>query len=383
MTIIQMDTEIVNNLAERLQSTMSILDRHMDSILKIGQTLDWEGLSRDEFLAVLYEQNKNHLSTKEKYENLVFMLKQEISQWEQAGNKFGDRYFSNLTENNLSGAVMFGLFSNLHNPSVWNKNIWLNLFSSVQGKAVLEGTFKYFKDSRRAQDLLADSMAANIHFQLLDENGKIIDEFGAENGTLIPVQWVSADSMPGALGGYNGGPPPSIQLSDEMKNATQFDLRGTLAHEMQHAIDYESGTVDRMIINEPYGQVDNILRNIPDESLDTYNLNQLEDQFSSSCMERLKTEVNAHARGFALDPKNEFGENIVNMDGNFTPSELKHVLIDRNYANYVYKKDIIKTFHENGYDVNVSIVWDEQNNKVAVKISDLYKLISAPEVYNA
>lgn len=379
MTIIRMDTEIVNNLAERLQSTMSILDRHMDSILKIGQSLDWEGLSRDEFLAALYEQNKNHQTTKENYENLVYMLKQEIFQWEQAGARFGDSYFTKISNYNNSGIAssvaipLFGLAG----------NVILSFASMIQGKADLDEMFKYFNNSNKASGLLGDAVDENILFQFIDENGKIVEEFGAKNGTAtIPVKWISAESLEyGILGGYSD-PPPAIVLSDELKNSNRFDLQQTLAHEMQHAIDYQNGTSNRTIVNQPYGQLGDVLRNIPDEGIENYDWNHLEDQFSSSCMERLKTEVNSYSRGFEIDPRFEFDELNVNMDGNFTPSEMKYVLETRDYAKY-YEQNIIETFKENGFDVNANIWWDDENNKVAVDISDVQLFNYAREVYNA
>jgi hypothetical protein len=188
--------------------------------------------------------------------------------------------------------------------------------------------------------------------------------------------------MPGALGGYNGGPPPTINLSEELQNATQFDLQGVLAHEMQHAIDYYSGNVDRNLVDLPYNQLNEILPTISKDNLSSYDWSNLENQFSASCMDRLKTEINAHSRGYTLDPKIESGQSKVNMDGVFTPDEFKFVLNEREYRR-IYEGNIVDSFKEMGFDADVNIWWDSDNNKVSVDIIDVRQIEYSRDVYYA
>lgn len=378
MTIIRMDIEHTINLVEKLHKTYIQLNESLESIINNCHSMNWEGLSRDEFMSNLFSLQKNQNSTLEHLENLANALKYEINQWEQADEHFGDHYISHLSDQNLAVALKFGIFSNL-NLGFLFPNIVMNL---VSGKANLNNTFSYFQEAKEANDLIIQAEEANIRFQLIDENGIIVDEFGAENGILIPVQWVSADSMPGALGGYNGGPPPSIKLSEELQNATQFDLQGVLAHEMQHAIDYYSGNVDRNLVDLPYNKINEILPTLSKDNLSSYDWSNLENQFSASCMDRLKTEINAHSRGYTLDPKIESGQSKVNMDGVFTPDEFKFVLNEREYRR-VYEGNIVDSFKELGYDADVNISWDSDNNKVSVDIIDVKLIEYSRDVYYA
>jgi len=378
MTIIRLEKDKITSLLDKMQNVKFHLNESMDTIIRDSHSMNWEGLSRDEFMANLFNLQKNLQSTVEHLENLTSSLKHEINQWEQADAHFGDHYISHITDQNLVGALKFGIFSNL-NLGFLFPNIVINL---VSGKANLNNTFSYFQKAKEANNLIIQAEEANIRFQLIDENGIVVDEFGAENGIFIPVQWVSADSMPGALGGYNGGPPPSIKLSEELQNATQFDLQGVLAHEMQHAIDYYSGNVDRNLVDLPFNKINEILPTLSKDNLSSYDWSNLENQFSASCMDRLKTEINAHSRGYTLDPKIESGQSKVNMDGVFTPDEFKFVLNEREYRR-VYEGNIVDSFQELGYDADVNISWDSNNNKVSVDIIDVKLIEYSRDVFYA
>jgi len=378
MTIIRLEKEQTTSLHNNLQNLYYQFNESLDSIIKDCHSMNWEGRSRDEFIGNLFTLQKLQQSTLEQLENLANALKHEINQWEQADAHFGDHYISHLSEHNLAGALKFGIFSNL-NLGFLFPNIVMNL---VSGKANLNNTFSYFQEADEVKNLINQATEANIRFQLIDENGIVVDEFGAENGTLIPVKWVSADSMPGALGGYNGGPPPTINLSEELQNATQFDLQGVLAHEMQHAIDYYSGNVDRNLVDLPYNQLNEILPTISKDNLSSYDWSNLENKFSASCMDRLKTEINAHSRGYTLDPKIESGQSKVNMDGVFTPDEFKFVLNEREYRR-IYEGNIVDSFKEMGFDADVNIWWDSDNNKVSVDIIDVRQIEYSRDVYYA
>jgi len=373
-----MDIANTLNLVEKLHNSYIQLNESFEIIINNCHSMNWEGLSRDEFIGNLFTLQKHQQSTLEQLENLANALKHEINQWEQADAQFGDHYISHLSEHNLAGALKFGILSNL-NLGFLFPNIVMNL---VSGKANLNNTFSYFQEADEVKDLINQATEANIRFQLIDENGIVVDEFGAENGILIPVQWVSADSMPGALGGYNGGPPPTINLSEELQNATQFDLQGVLAHEMQHAIDYYSGNVDRNLVDLPYNQLNEILPTISKDNLSSFDWSNLENQFSASCMDRLKTEINAHSRGYTLDPKIESGQSKVNMDGVFTPDEFKFVLNEREYRR-IYEGNIVDSFKEMGFDADVNIWWDSDNNKVSVDIIDVRQIEYSRDVYYA
>lgn len=378
MTIIRLEKEKITYLLDKMQNVYFRLSESMESIIKDCHSMNWEGLSRDEFMSNLFNVEKNQISTLEQLENLANALKHELNQWEQADAHFGDHYISHLSDQSLAGAIKFGIFSNL-NIGFLFPNIVMNL---VSGKANLNNTFSYFQEADEVKDLINQATEANIRFQLIDENGVVVDEFGAENGILIPVKWVSTDSMPGALGGYNGGPPPSIKLSEELQNATQFDLQGVLAHEMQHAIDYYSGYVDRNLVDLPYNKLNEILPTISKDNLSSYDWSNLENQFSASCMDRLKTEINAHSRGYNLDPKIESGQSKVNMDGVYTPEEYKFVLNEREYRR-VYEGNIVDSFKEMGFDADVNISWDNDNNKVSVDIIDVRQIVYSRDVYYA
>ena len=379
MTIIRLEKEQTTSLHNNLQNLYYQFNESMDSIIKDCHSMNWEGLSRDEFMANLFTLQKHQQSTLEQLKNLANALKHEINQWEQADAHFGDQYISQLSDHNIWGRVKRGLFSN-PNPGFWFSNIVLNLIS---GKANLNNTFSYFQEADEAKNLIKEATEANIRFQLIDENGNIVNEIGAENGTLISVQWDTDGSMPdGFLGGYIGGPPPTIELSEELKKGSQFDLQDTLAHEMQHAIDFHNGTSNVSVTNQPYIQTYEILSTISKEESLTYKWNNLEDQFSDSCMERLKTEINAHSRGYTLDPKIESGQSKVNMDGVFTPDEFKFVLNERDYRR-IYEAQIVDSFKVMGYDADVNIWWDSDNNKVSVDIIDVRQIEYSRDVYYA
>ena len=284
-------------------------------------------------------------------------LEAEINQWievDQGSN------LKLILENGLTG---YTLISGLVDIKY--------LFGFYKKKDV-DGVFEFFLDDQRGKDLLDDCKAANIRFEYEKDGEKYY--FGADEGEIISIEWVEPSEIPNSNGVFSqeSNSISSIMLNKELSN--NYDIRETIAHEMQHAIDYKMGIVDSEIVIKPYQTMENLgLTSNPEIQIDQINWNEIEKEFEASLTERVHTEILAHTRGYEFNPELQTGESILNMDNTYTSSEYKVILNQRGYAS-VYEKQLEETFKEQGLDAAINVYWDNSSESVKVDINNVTKI---------
>jgi hypothetical protein len=112
------------------------------------------------------------------------------------------------------------------------------------------------------------------------------------------------------------------------------------------------------------------------EEIDSYDWSSVEDSFATSCTERVKTEITAHARGYEFNPLKETGEGVLNSDNVYTPQENKIILNDRGYSE-IYEQNIRDSFLSQGITVEVDVYWNDLSNSIQVDIMNANGLIEA------
>ena len=352
--IIHMDTEVVSNFANSIKKSSNYIEEKTNSLAGILKSMPWEGGSREELVSQTGAVLNKITELKLELSNLGLQLESEINQWIEVDKGSNLKIIS---ENN----VISSSFSSFIASFIYPFGIFF--------KKDVDGVFEYFLDDQRGKDLLDDCKAANIRFEY-DKDGKKY-YFGAENGEIIQINWVDPSTIPGAKGVYSPN-KSSILLNNDLSN--NYDIRETLAHEMQHAIDYETKRVDTEIIEKPYQSFDKLSPAIKSQKeIDEINWNGLEKEFEASISERVHSEILAHSRGYDFNPELQTGESIFNMDNTYTSSEYKVILNQRGYAS-VYEKELEETFKEQGLDAAINVYWDNSSNSVRVNISDVNKI---------
>ena len=225
--LIHMDTEIVTKLSSSINQCANTIDERSRAIRTTVESASWEGDSRDDLVYRTANQLTNLSNLKLQLEGLSLQLQREIDQWVQVDRNSITDYLSN---NNLplSGlGLAFGIAPNSLRISQYLIGFMLN-------KEINE-IFDYFEGSQAGKAFQKEVENANIRFEYMDEEGNV-HFFGDQNGEIVSISWVSAsDLREGSSGGYNNGPPPTIEILDTLKSGSAYQLRETIAHEMQHA----------------------------------------------------------------------------------------------------------------------------------------------------
>lgn len=316
-----METDEVRLLASKMREMAELFQSRADSIYSQIQNADWWGGSRDEFVGEIAQVCSTMRIYAENCDILWSRLETEIIQWEETANVF------------MGGVV---------------------------GLNILYTT--YLGNSSISRDLITDARDAGITFII---KGPPDQRLGAENGEIVNILWAKP-STPGALGEQSYDPETgqsTIVIDPELKGGDSGELGGIIAHEMQHALDYNSGIVD-----------------IPDfQELERYvkdgDFSQAENWLESYYTEKIKTEVNAHARGYAVDPNINYDrgqnvENKVNLDGVVTADEAKFIFGERTYGS-LYNKDAEQLINEQYKDQHLKVVVDmDSSGQVNVTIKE-------------
>lgn len=366
--IIHMDTESVYKLSATIAACANGLEERGLAVKKQLDPTQWEGEARDGFVFQVKTCISNLSNLRDEIDNLNLALNREIDQWLQVDN---NSTLEHLSENNM-------LTSGLGSMIGINRYI-LGFFIEKE----IDQVFKYFGDSPKGKALVEDIASANIRFEFDDEEGNV-HYIGAENGEVVSISWVDESELPvDAGGGYSDGPPPTIKILNSLQNGSAYEIRDTIAHEMQHAIDSKTGRENIDIKYQPYDEISkDYYRSLTQEEIEQYDWSNLEDAFAASCSERVKTEIAAHARGYAFNPLKQTGENVLNMDTTYTSKEYKVILNDRGYADY-YEQNIRDSFLTQGISVDVDVFWNEEFNRVQVDILNSDWLIETRPTYYA
>ena len=182
--------------------------------------------------------------------------------------------------------------------------------------------------------------AANLRFEYIKDGEKFY--FGAENGEIIPITWVDDAEIPKSKGVYIQDTDSKSILLNNILNIN-YDIRETIAHEMQHAIDYKIGRVDKEIIGKPYQTFEDMnFINYSQNAIIYINWDNLESEFEASIRERVHSEIASHSRGYEFNPLDQSGEKILNMDNTYTSSEYEIILNERDYASF-YEEQLEET----------------------------------------
>jgi len=355
--IIHMDTEVVSNFANSIKKCSNYIEENTNALAGILKSMPWEGGSREELVSQSGAVLNKISELKLELIKLSQQLEAEINQWievDQGSN------LKLILENGLTG---YTLISGLVDIKY--------LFGFYKKKDV-DGVFEFFLDDQRGKDLLDDCKAANIRFEYEKDGEKYY--FGADEGEIISIEWVEPSEIPNSNGVFSqeSNSISSIMLNKELSN--NYDIRETIAHEMQHAIDYKMGTVDSEIVIKPYQTMENLgLTSNPEIQIDQINWNEIEKEFEASLTERVHTEILAHTRGYEFNPELQTGESILNMDNTYTSSEYKVILNQRGYAS-VYEKQLEETFKEQGLDAAINVYWDNSSESVKVDINNVTKI---------
>ena len=355
--IIHMDTEIVSNLSNSIKKFANNIGESTESLNGIVKSLAWEGSSREELVSQASILLTNVSDLKLKLAELSQQLTNEIEQWIEADNGFDQ----------ISIPILGKFGENI-------QVLWRPFRGKFRDKLHrdINDIFNYFTNNKEGIQLLEECKAANLRFEYVNENGEKF-YFGSENGKTIPINWVEPTDIPKAKGEYSPN-ESAIKINNELMSS--FSIRSTLAHEIQHAIDIETGRVNLEMVNHPYIELSNINFITKSQAeINTFNWDSLEKEFGKSISEQVHTEITARSREFKFDePWDALGlEKYVNMDDTYTSQEYNFILKLEGYGSW-YEQNLENNFLELGLDANINIYWNESINSITVDISDVHKI---------
>ncbi len=353
MTIIHMETEATRQLASRLEEKANQLLDFGDALAANCYKMDWQGKSRDEFLDNTLTVKKQLSELGELLDALASRLRQEIAQWELADAQFAD------------GQSLGAMWLN-QNHLQFVDHVWL----THENISKLANTFALFTTSSEGRDLIAQAYAAGLFFVII-ENGQEVGWLGDPNGKRIPINW---NELEGAYGQYIPT-PGNEQIEMNTNHADGMHVYwNTLAHEMQHAIDFNTDALDMQAISK----MNDLFTTTPAETVQTMPVNDIEAILEQGLTEYVKSEVNAHDRGHRIDPtKNYFEDRLDASDGIYTREEFNYVINTRGYEkNY---EQHINTWLQEVYGPDTAYradVWVDMQGNLRVDIDQTRPLIS-------
>ncbi|GEM_PF-2771996 len=289
------------------------------------KSLAWEGSSREELVSQVRIFLTKVSDLKLELSELGQQLNNEIDLWIEADNGFNQKLI--VEDNFISYSIK---------PPIREATYLFGFLS----KRDVDDVFDYFLDDKEGKELLEACKAANLRFEYIKDGEKFY--FGAENGEIIPITWVDDAEIPKSKGVYIQDTDSKSILLNNILNIN-YDIRETIAHEMQHAIDYKIGRVDKEIIGKPYQTFEDMnFINYSQNAIIYINWDNLESEFEASIRERVHSEIASHSRGYEFNPLDQSGEKILNMDNTYTSSEYEIILNERDYASF-YEEQLEET----------------------------------------
>ena len=191
------------------------------------KSLAWEGSSREELVSQVRIFLTKVSDLKLELSELGQQLNNEIDLWIEADNGFNQKLI--VEDNFISYSIK---------PPIREATYLFGFLS----KRDVDDVFDYFLDDKEGKELLEACKAANLRFEYIKDGEKFY--FGAENGEIIPITWVDDAEIPKSKGVYIQDTDSKSILLNNILNIN-YDIRETIAHEMQHAIDYKIGRVDK------------------------------------------------------------------------------------------------------------------------------------------
>jgi hypothetical protein len=341
MTIIHMDTETVNALMFKMQEISYLMKEQSAGVARNCIAMDWSGASREEFILTTDSLIKNLI---EKFTNLVelsVLLQKEIDQWVEGAKHFCGGL----------GPGSSWLAENAHSV---HDNVWL---LNTDGSR-LSNTFVYFTQCDAGQKLIRDATDAGLMFVII-ENGKEVGWLGDPNGQRIPIEWNTFDNAYGRYMDTSGN--EHIELNTAYAQNEHLYAH-TVAHEMQHAIDFNTDNLDRAAIDA--------FQNLNSESAATMSVDEIETIMENGLTEYVKSEVNSHDLGYEIDPEISIYENRLDAsDGVYTKKEFDFVINTRDYETLY--EDGINEFLQETFGADTSYqadVWVDRNGNLQVDI---------------
>jgi hypothetical protein len=193
------------------------------------------------------------------------------------------------------------------------------------------------------------------------ENGKEVGWLGDPNGKKIPIKWEDFKDEKEDWEGYYSSGNESIALNQNLKNKNSI-YWNTLAHEMQHAIDFNSNNIDIKAVKR--------MNSLSTDSISNLSLNEVEKIFENGYMEKVKTEIHAHDRGYTMDISSSADDAILNaQDGVYTYKEVDFIINKRPYE-ALYEEEINNKLVEiYGEESNYKAdVWVDKSGNIQIDI---------------
>jgi hypothetical protein len=218
-----MEVETVLSLTNKMKLFAEILTQKHQMVRSLAGNIDWSGDAREQFSADI---NSLINSVDKLTDNILILSRQlskEIDQWVTADRTGSKKIQTVVPANDLTklqkvigtGRILKSWIVGLKDPPQLNE-VWENLRETQTGK-----------------DLERLARENNICFIL--PNGDLI---GDSNAVIqIPINF--GKTIGG--GSYNPSNGTITISDDKLQTGGLIGLTATLAHEMQHAIDYATG----------------------------------------------------------------------------------------------------------------------------------------------
>jgi WXG100 family type VII secretion target len=203
------------------------------------------------------------------------------------------------------------------------KDIWQRFFPS---NSVAEEA-AYLKNTPAGRELIREATEAKLGFRL--PNGTVIGYQG-DDGRVVEVKF---DDLDRAYGSYSKG-KNVITIDDDTSSLSRSkeDIAGTLAHEMQHALDYHTGKIRK-----------------EQEGLEGFY------------QDRIDSEIRAWERGDAVSNNRAYQD-----DGHMTGEERQKIL-NKGYEIH-YENELSKRFPDKEVDLKL-----DENGNVHIEITENHK----------
>lgn len=325
--LIRVDYEQIAEIARRCEDESSLTTKCLNHVRSQAEALaqnGWHGANANRFYDDLeyeiFPAMQKLITALSKTQTALLTIAQTFREAEEEGAS----YFNG---NDGSEDTHGGSFISIKPVKIPKR---------VTQKALLKGGWQAIQKTEAGKQLIEE---AKKHGVSLYSNGEYLGG-AAENdpdATKVNITMTNIDDKGGTLGSYSND-KESIRL-DSSDLYTSKELASTLAHEIQHAVDYAAGRVTRDI--DDAGDVPDDFMTDPVVQKETF------DAVKEDIHERVRSEMRSFARGEAV--------------ANNKPYTLKEPISDADVEDFLSEKVAYRKKYEKYYTEILQEAAKEQN----------------------
>jgi uncharacterized protein YukE len=392
MNEIKVNTDDLRNNASNLNAKAENLNTTLGDLFSVVNSIDsgkYQSQLSNQVRLRLNSIQGGILNYRQRLEELADKLNKIANDFEQANsagmidvtrlsNQMFD--FTNSSVEMITSATLCKMDTQKSNK-IWswfeningNINNWilsstkrLDKFEDYETEMIIRGLLDLDNETQFIEQIKNANLRIKFRSKFVSyvfDNEEFI--LGKDDGNTYEVAFLKKDINSLAFVDYDKN---IIAINYKLED--QNKLLVNIAHEIQHAIDFETEIVDLEKIRKPEKMILEDLNNTTKAQLDEYDWKSLEEALAAFIVEAVKSEIRAHARGYQFSNDDNLpGKGVLDLDEEYKTEEKRIILNERKYLEE-YRKIITEWFSKADIDVQVIIEFDDNNGEINVSLSN-------------